>query len=343
MTTMSTTQRPTHARELGTRRLGAWLLGAVLGLGSVTAPASASADERKPLAEKMGERISRGIVEESLESLDTPENRDRLGRVVGSPQMQKAMHDLTASIVRGVFDGVRSAERKGALGGGMDVGKTVGDALNDHVGPAVGKMTYRIVDSALTAALADKHLAQIEKAGKGATHAVVAGLAQGLEQDLAPALAAALEKDIGPAVALMLERDIMPAVGRGLDSPEMQSAVSNLTRTVATGLVAGTDDQMERERAKDEAAGKESGLTLFGGRMALGYAIAVFVAFAFGTLLVVLTVLLVRSNRRQRKQDAESRRREAALMSLLENLDSEDPEVKTDIRRLVRDQIHSET
>jgi hypothetical protein len=29
-------------------------------------------------------------------------------------------------------------------------------------------------------------------------------------------------------------------------------------------------------------------------------------------------------------------------MSLLDNLDSDDPDAKTDIRRLVREQIHSE-
>jgi hypothetical protein len=291
------------------------MLGAAVGLGLMAAPAAASAqtyvadaaDDRKPLTEKMGERISRGIVEESLESLDAPENRERLGRIVGSPQMQQAMHDLTSSIVGGVFDGVRAAQRKGGLGKDMDVGKSVGDALDDHIAPAVGKMTYRVVDAALSAALADKHLAQMEKAGEGATHAVVAGLARGLEQDLAPALAVALERDIGPAVALMIERDILPAVGRGLDTPEMQSAVANLTRSVATELVAGTDDAMEAERVKDEAAGKEGGLQVLGSSVAIGYAIAVFVAFAFGTLLIVLTVLLVRSNRRQRKQDAESR------------------------------------
>jgi hypothetical protein len=321
------------------RTLAACLLGAFVGMGITTSVAFA---EAKPLAEKVGERISRGVVEESLEALDKQENRARLGRIIGSQQMQNAMHDLTSSIVRGVFDGVRSAQKKGGLMGDTDIAKSVGDGMNKHVGPAVGKMTYRVVDSALSAALDDKHIAQMEKAGQGATKAVVAGLADGLEHDLGPALAATLDKDIGPAVARMLERDVLPAVGRGLDSPEMQSAVANLTRSVATELVAGTSEQMDAEAAKNKANGEESGFALFGGRMALGYAIAVFVAFAFGTLLVVLTVMLVRSNRRQRKQDAEARRREAALMSLLDSIETDNPTAKTDVQRLIREQLHQE-
>ena len=68
----------------------------------------------------------------------------------------------------------------------------------------------------------------------------------------------------------MIERDIMPAVGRGLDSPEMQSGVANLTHAIATELVSGTDDAMEAARQEDEAQGKESGLRVFGDRIALG-------------------------------------------------------------------------
>jgi hypothetical protein len=321
------------------RTIASCLLGAVLGAGVTSSVAIA---KPKTVSEKVGERISRGVVEESLESLDKQENRERLGRIMGSPQMRKAMHDLTSSIVLGVFDGVREAKKGGALVGDIDVAKSVGQGMNEHVTPAAGRLTYRVVDSALSAALADKHIAQMEKMGKGATHAVVAGLAEGLEHELGPALAATLDKDIGPAVARMLERDIMPAVGRGLGSPEMQAAIANTTRSIATELVAGTAEQMDVETQKNEAAGKESGFALFGGRIALGYAIALLVAFAFATLFIVMTVLLVRSNRRQRRLDEEAKQREQTLMSLLDSIESDNPELRTDVHRLVRDQLHRE-
>jgi hypothetical protein len=302
----------------------------------------AHADGPKPLSEKIGGRVSRGVVDESLAALDEEENRARLGRIMGSPQLRTAMHDLTAEIVVGAFDGVRRATVDAAWRK-LDVGKSIGDAMEDHIAPAAGKLTHRIVDAAVSASLADQHIAQIEKLGRRTTHAVLAGAASGLRDEIAPALAIALDRDIGPAVGRMLERDILPAVGRGLDSPEMQSAVANLTRTVATGLVSGTDDAMEAERAEDKADGTKGGLQVFGSSLAIGYAVALFVAFALGTALIVLTVIMVRNSRRQRIQQTEAKRREETLMHLLDSIETDHPELRTDMRKLVREQLDTQS
>ncbi|HWB77452.1 MAG TPA: hypothetical protein VG755_20940 [Nannocystaceae bacterium] len=308
-------------------------------LGATLASGAALADKPKSAGEKIGERISRGVVEESLETLDKPENRERLGRIMNSPQMRTAMHDITESIVLGVVHGIRKAKVEKLMG--LDA-KSIGVGMDEHVTPAAGRLTYRIVDSAVSASLQDKHIGQIEKLAEGTTHAVLAGVGTGIRDEVAPSLAVALDKDIGPAIAQMIERDIMPAVGRGLDSPEMQSAIANTVRNVASELVAGTDDAMEAEKAKDEQAGKESGLQVFGGRIAIGYAVAVFVAFALGTALVVLTVLMVRNVRRTRHQHEEAKRREETLMHLLDSIEADHPELRTDMHRLVREQLNTE-
>jgi len=312
--------------------LGAFL-GGTIALGSAQAAS-------KPLSEKVGERISRGVVEESLEALDKQENKERLGRIMNSPQMRAAMHDLTASIVAGVFDGVRVAQTKGLMGK-TDIAKSVGDGMNEHITPAIGKLTYRVVDSAIAASLSDKNVERVEQLGEAATHAAIRGLAHGLEQDLGPALAVTLDRDLGPAIAQMIERDIMPAVGRGLNSADMQTAISRTTNSVATGLVHGTDKALDQTNVTQTEEG-ESRLNIFGGRLALGYAIALFVAFAFGTMLVVLTVVLVRGSRRQRKQQEESKRREQALLHLIDSIETDYPELKTDMRRLLQEQLHTE-
>ena len=324
--------------SMRTRRSRALALAAFL--GASLASGAALAEKPKSAGEKIGERISRGIVQESLETLDKEENRERLGRIMNSPQMRTAMHDLTESIVLGVVHGIRTAQAEKSILGGKS--KSFEATMNDSVTPAVGKLTYRVVDAAVSASLQDKHIAQVEKLAEGTTHAVLAGAASGLRDEMAPALAAALDKDIGPAVATMIERDIMPAVGRGLDSPEMHSAVGNLTRSVATELVSGTDDAMEVEKAKDERNGKESGLQVFGSSIAAGYAVAVFVAFALGTALIVLTVLMVRSTRRTRHQHEEAKRREETLLHLLDSIEADHPELRTDMHRLVREQLNTE-
>jgi len=310
-------------------------------LVSVLSASPALADDAKPVSEKIGERVSRGAINESLEALDKPENRERLGRIMNSPQMRDAMHDLTASIVLGVFDGVREARKTGTTNA-AEIGESIREQLDQHVTPAVGRLTYRVVGAAVSASLTDKHIAQIEKLGEGATHAVIRGVAKGLEQDLGPALAVTIDKDLGPAVAVMLSRDIMPAVGRGLDTPEMQSAVQNLTRSIATGMVGGAGDAIDTKNEQNVAEGKESGLQLFGDKVAFGYAIALFLAFALATMLVVLTVVLVRSSRRQRKQSEQAKRREQALLHLIDGIEADHPELKTDMRRLLQEQLRTE-
>jgi hypothetical protein len=302
----------------------------------------------EPLSQKVGERVTEGVLDKTLETLDKPENHERIGRLIGSPAMQGAMHDLTASIVAGVFDGIVKAQREGKLALPKDMGKSISKSIDDNVTPAMGRMTYRVVDSALSASLSDKHIAQVEAMGEHGVHGALRGAAAALEQDLGPALAATLDKDIGPAIATMISRDVMPAVGRGLDSPEMQAAIAHTAATVAGQFIAGSDDAMDTIRAENDATGETSNFQIFGTNVAIGYAVTLFVAFALGTLLIVLTVMLVRSSRRQKRTEEESARREQILTSIVDSLETDDgdgggPELATDVRRLLREHIHHTT
>jgi hypothetical protein len=318
------------------RRLLWCLLGALLGVtlcASLVLADSSDAPPRKRISEKVTERMVRGALEESLETLDQEENRERLGRILGSPQLHEAMRDLAGAIVAGVFQGVREAGKTDD----RDLGKSIRRGIDRNITPAVTRMTYNIVDAAVSASTADKHIAQVEKLGEGATRAVIRGAATGIERDFGPAVAATMDKDIGPALAMMISRDILPAIGRGLDTPEMQSAVKNLTRSVATELVAGAGDAMQAKADQNLMEGKQSGLQLFGDQVARGYDVAMYVSFAFGTMLIVLAIVLVRMSRRQRKQAEESKRREAALMQLVETIESEHPDLKSDVLRFLRD------
>jgi hypothetical protein len=187
--------------------------------------------------------------------------------------------------------------------------------------------------------LSDKHIAQMEKVSEVATHAVIRGLAMGIEQDLGPALAATLDKDLGPAIAQMLERDIMPAIGRGLNGADIQLAIRTTTNSVATGLVHGTDETLTDIKETDLEDGDDGGFALFGQRIAFGYATAQFVAIAFGTVLVVLTIVLLRTSRRQRRHSEQATRREQALLHLIDSIETEHPELELDTRQVLRDQF----
>lgn len=299
-------------------------------------PSAAQAEPPKRSSEKIVERVSRGAIHESLQVLDEPESRARLGRILSSPELRGALRELTASIVTGAFEGLESARMTDA-----ELAKAIGKGIDKHITPAAARLTHRVVDAALTEAFADERIEQIEALAERTTRAVIRGVARGLEQDLGPALAVTVERDLGPAVAATLSRDILPAVGRGLDTPEMQSAVANLSRSVATQFVGGAGDAIDVQSEQDTAEGTKSGLNLFGARVARGYVIAMFVAAALGTMLVVLTIMVVRSGRRQRLQAEQASRREAALLHLVDSIEGDHPELTADMRRLLRDQLET--
>jgi hypothetical protein len=292
-------------------RLKGLVLAALLAGSSNIALASPPDDarnEKKKPVEKIGERVSRGILQEGLETLDTPENRARLARILNSPEMRNALRDLTASLVLGVYDGVRIG--RASATSKRKPGKSIREGLDAQVTPALGRLA------------------------ETGTLSATRGLATGLEEDLGPALAATLEKDIGPALAIVIERDVLPAIGRGLDTPEMQQLVANVTRSIASEAIVGAGEGID-----EGSQGKESGLKLFGRSVAVGYAVAVFFAFALGTMSIVLTVVLVRNTRRVRRQSKAAAEREAALLRLIDNLEAENPELKLDARKLLEDQL----
>lgn len=311
-------------------------VGAYFGLPGL-AGAGPPGEEKKRTVERLGERVSRGVIQEGLETLDKPENRARLGRVLNSPEMREVVHDLAAALVIGVVDGAVTSRAGGRSN--VEVGDAIRKSIDRQLTPAMGRLVARMVDSALDAALTDEHISGVEALGERATHAAIRGVAKGLEHELGPALAATLEKDLGPALARVIENDLLPAIGRGLDTPEMQQVVADLTRSFAIEFVAGAGDAIDIKAAANRAEGKESGFQLFGDKVAFGYTIAMFVAFAFGSMVIVLTVILLRNSRRLRKQSEAATQREAALMNLIDSLESDHPQLKADLRGLLEDQL----
>ncbi len=311
---------------------------ATLLAGLSSSAAAAPPEPKKRAAEKISARVSHGMIQEGLETFDEPANRARMGRILNSPEMRDAIHDLAASLVVGMVDGAGTALKKSAPTT-QELTKSIGKGIDQQISPALSRMANRMIDSALDAALTDEHITRVEVLGEVTTHAAIRGLATGVEDELGPALAATLVKDLGPALAIVIEHDLLPALARGLDTPEMQKVVASLTRSVAAEFVGGSVDAIDDNAKANAEAGTESGLKVFGNKVAVGYSVVLFVAFAFGTLTVVLAVVLLRYSRRLRKQSEAATDREAALLHLIDSLKSNSPELKADVRLLLEDQL----
>lgn len=278
-----------------------------------------------PFSERVAGHAAEGAVQESLEVMARPQNQARLAGILGSPPMQAALRDTTASMVAGVFDGVALAGADGGLPGmPEDLGRSIGASIERDIVPAAARLTHSSVDAALDAMLAERHAARVEELIERVSAAAAAGLTKGLADDLAPALAAAIEQDLGPALATAIEDDVLPAVGRGVQKPEVQQAIIDSTASIGVGAALGAERALEgsRERRGDGT----NGVTLFGRTIAVGLLIATLAAIAFAVALVVLAVMLVRASRRQRSMYEDSRRREQLLLELFQRRAESDTE-----------------
>jgi len=255
----------------------------------------------RPMSEKVAGRAAEGAIDQTLESLDEPENRERLSGIIASPPMQAAVHDVTTQMVAGIFDGVDVARAKGQLPRlPSNIGRSIGRTIDRDISPAAGRLVHTAVDAAIESALSEGNSARVE------------ALVQRVGASAASGLAVSVRDELGPALAITLERDIVPAIGRGMQSPEVQAAILKTMVSLGIGSVRGTAAGL----AETDVNGKS--VPSVGGTFALGVLIASIVAGAFGVLFIVMTVLLVRSNRRQRELTEQSRKREERFIAVLE-------------------------
>jgi len=293
------------------------------------------ASAAKPLSEKVTERVVDSAIDSGLEALAKPENQRRLGQVLSSPAVTGGVHDIAFALVGGIADGL-----EGRLELGVDPAlfwKGFDSAVRKHVAPAVRTVTRTAVDAAMTTALSEENGARVDALAAHATHGAIKGLARGIREDLAPALAYSIEHELAPAGAAALENHLMPAFARGLSTPEMQLAIAMTMSSVASSLVRGGDAGIETAKAANAADGEDGVMKMFGDRLSLGVNVALLVTLSLAAVLILLAVLLVRSNRGQHKLAEQGKRREDELLAVVEQLETSDETLdRTALRDLLR-------
>ncbi len=298
----------------------------ILSVCSLVGLGCASTASAKPLSRKVGERVTRGVVDESLSSLDTAENRRHIGNLVGSPEMTRAAHALSASIAEGAVDGVMRAASGDAEALAASAGPAIEKNLDEHVTPALRRMTSKVVTAAISASLAEQNQRNLGDLTEQTTHRAMTGLASGIDEELGPALAVTLKRDLGPALAVVIERDLLPAVGRGLAGPEMQAAVGNISSSMVSEAVISSEEAIDEIQAENARTGEDSSLEIFGTNVALGFAISVVVAAVSAAGFLFMMIALIRTRRRMQSFEESGRRTDKMLQYLArnENLDDID-------------------
>lgn len=265
--------------------------------------------------------------ESGLATMEDPETRARLAKVLGTPEMQLAMREVSAGLSRGVVEGLSSE----AMEQHLDKLVTrlsratilaISKGMDEDLSPAMERM----VGSSIDAAMSSERRAQMSRLAGAIVAEIMRSIAAELPASVAPAMRKALHDDLGPALRETVNKDLTPALADMARSPAIKAAFGEAAHEVARQSVLGSNQALAElaEQRKRENGGGPLGsvVTFFGERTwLLGVLMTVLM---FSVPLVWLVV-----DRRRRQRAFEARRAEGAA-AILDAMDA-----KGDSRELV--------
>jgi hypothetical protein len=240
-------------------------------------------------------QLTSGAVEGTTKTISEPDSLDRIDRITSSPEFQRSIERVTASMARGIKRGATADIDVGELSASTEqIGRSLGRGL--AVGfaegleelPDTGKLVDEAISGALASATSEQNQERTRTLISNATGTVVrtamSSAAEGLEQDIAPSL----DRVSGSAA---------PKLARVLADPEFRTALGGMFREVSRNATLGFDAGMEQLRESNRA--NQEGI------LGRGWVVSLLGA-AFVLLLgaiVAIIVLGIANNRRRHERE----------------------------------------
>ncbi len=203
-------------------------------------------------AEKLTRKLVPAGINETLKSLNDPENQELMRRLVDLPEVQKAAHDLAEAISGGALDGLTDEARTAKLRQLTDqfvntIATSISRDLDAHITPSLTRAVEDIVGGAVGAALSPENRQQAKSFVDAITRTTVAALGQStgkvLREDLGPAMQHVIEQNLGPALEHLIADRLVPALQNALDEQAIPAA-GKLAREVTRQSVLGAHDAL---------------------------------------------------------------------------------------------------
>lgn len=294
-------------------------------------------------AEKLVRRTIPAGINETLKSLNDPENRALMKRLVDLPEVQKAAHDLAEAITGGALDGLTDEQRAARLRQLTDqfvqqISTSVARDLDAHISPSLTRAVEDIVGGAVGAALSPENRQHAKLFVDTLTRTTIATFGQStgkiLRDDLGPAMQHVIEQNLGPALEHLIEERLVPSLRGALDQ-EFVPAAGRLTREVTRQAVLGAHDALVELEVDKKLVGIDARLDkLFNqGQQAGQTAIWILVL-----VIVALGIWLARSIFVRRSLEQERASSERLLISVLEAIqrgDTDDPHKPPDLDTMI--------
>jgi hypothetical protein len=221
-------------------------------------------------------------IDQGLKALEDRPTRDRIVQVVGTPEIQKTIQELAASVARGASEGLTDEQA---------VAKTM------QIAGAIAAAVTRIgIDEAVGEASAPENQERIDQL---ATSATVAATRAAIR-----AIAAEVPSTLGPPIATMMREDVAPGLRALVTGPEMRDAMSQVAFELSRQAVLGSNQALAELEERKQKKGLLERLTkMFA---ASGWLVWALVGVLVSSILA-LVAALVRSREREKRFRSGSR------------------------------------
>ncbi|AKV00710.1 hypothetical protein AKJ09_07373 [Labilithrix luteola] len=227
------------------------------------------------------------VIDESIKALEDQPTRERLERIMATPELQQTIRELAAATVPGFIDGLDSAESKARI---HEFSKALVAALVEELRPAMREAVQEALSKDVQAQL-DRMVADM---AAQATHSVMKTAATDVPTTLSPAMRAALAENLG--------------------APEVRSAAASTAHDIAKSALAGSREAiLEVQQAQEQGPVQRMARFLTRAGILLAVFALLFIALvAFGMLS-----LRSRAIRAEQASEASAQRvRKLALLML---------------------------
>jgi hypothetical protein len=254
----------------------------ILGLGGCASTAS---------------QLSGAAVEGSVSTIEQPENLDRIDNITSSPEFQRSIERVGASMVRGVSSEAAKVDVDvDALVGtteelGLALGRGLARGFKEGLGdmPSPGAIVDDTITGALTSVAKDENQerarAIITNVMSTMVRTALASTAEGLDEDLSPSI------DRASSTAA-------PKLAKLLANEEMRGALGGMVREVSRNATLGFDSGMEQVRESNRA--EQEGIL---GRGALVSVLASAVALLLAAIIAIIMLVVANNRRRHERED----------------------------------------
>lgn len=191
--------------------------------------------------------------------------RDGIDEGTKRPNWEKLrvpLHDLSKEIAGAVLEAAPPAELAAQLDAIVDRAvratmHALSEELDGEASPALARAVRASIDAALASLLSTGTVHRVEEITDALITAVMAGLARGIRQQIAPAL----EHSLGPAMQHAIQNNLGPAMAATLDhdfAPVLVKISRQTSEAAAEGLGEGlrnsTEPMIDRAIVRVQAA-----------------------------------------------------------------------------------------